>query len=476
MLCGGMVVNMKFIIKILIICLLFMPVQSAFAASLQENNTQTNTERLLDGEAYLDDLLAESGGILDGNTVTVKDISKTFTIRYVNNKAVVNVKEFSQAFNPQSTIEYYKKVQSIMDPGGSTLINCSSGPRLARASQVQIYTATYGQEGQNIRNIQEALKKADCWVNTDGTPSDVGITGYFGDITKASMIKFQKEQMGLEDSDIYYDDGTYCGCGPKTAAALTQVLAETWVDKYGGVFQNTDFDLNPEVIQMLSYYDDLYIQSGYAYEIGILEGWGYKALKDFCKQECKKLREANKINTKEKSYAWDVVCTIGAFMPYAGFIFDFAGNASTVYAASLSDAAICTVESPNNYAKISEAMIRNLKFKHTVYELYDEATGEVRYVGRTRQALILRQRQHWYTDIKKKGLSIRVASYEGKLLENLDYREARGLEYRLFEKYEKFYGGYNCSRFLNKIKPLNISKSKAIEYLEAATKFLKKAL
>jgi hypothetical protein len=161
-------------------------------------------------------------------------------------------------------------------------------------------------------------------------------------------------------------------------------------------------------------------------------------------------------------------------MPYAGLLFDIAGNSESAYAVSIGEDALCKVENPANYARISNAMIRNLAFKHTIYEMYDEATGEVKYVGRTRQNIFIRQKQHWYTDPRKNNLAIRKATLEGTLLENLDYKEARGLEYKVFEKYERLYGGYNNAKFLNKIKPLNISKAKSAEYIEAAIKFLNK--
>ena len=161
-----------------------------------------------------------------------------------------------------------------------------------------------------------------------------------------------------------------------------------------GLFLDSDFDLNSEVIQMISYYDDVYFQTKYAYDLGILQKWGYDALRDLCQVEANKLRLANRIDTTNKSIAWDVVCAIGGVMPYAGLLFDIMGNANTAYAVSLGEDALCRVENATNYSRITNAMVRNLESKYTIYEMYDSATGEVKYIGRTRQNIYTRQKQH----------------------------------------------------------------------------------
>jgi hypothetical protein len=88
----------------------------------------------------------------------------------------------------------------------------------------------------------------------------------------------------------------------------------------------------------------------------------------------------------------------------------------------------CTMSSNSKYA-----------FKYVVYELYDASSDAVKYVGRTRQSLNIRQKQHWKADSLKNGLDIRVASYEGKYLEDLTYAQARGFEHLAYEFDNKTY-------------------------------------
>lgn len=230
-----------------------------------------------------------------------------------------------------------------------------------------------------------------------------------------------------------------------------------------GLFRVTDFDLNPEVQQMISYYDDMYLYAHVAFEIGIIDEFEHKALKLACEQNADELRRTNKLDVENDSFALNVIMTLGGFTS-AGLVFDVL-TPTPAYAAQADLTGMEKVSKPANFGKITAALTKH-DFKYTVYELYDDEG--VKYVGRTRQDIEVRKKQHWYTDSNKEGLKIRPAELNGKTLERLSYSEARGLEQLVFESH----GGFDNKDLLNKVRPLNIKK--ASEYLNDAWTFLKK--
>lgn len=99
-------------------------------------------------------------------------------------------------------------------------------------------------------------------------------------------------------------------------------------------------------------------------------------------------------------------------------------------------------------------------------------TGQVKYVGRTRQTLRARQLQHWRADKLKNGLQIRAAKLEGKILTGLSYGQSRGLEHYVYKNYVD-----DGVKLLNKIKPLNLKSTGARvlrvqQYMDDALRFL----
>jgi hypothetical protein len=98
---------------------------------------------------------------------------------------------------------------------------------------------------------------------------------------------------------------------------------------------------------------------------------------------------------------------------------------------------------------------------------------KVKYVGRTRQDLKVREKQHQRSDIDKKNLHIKEASLNGKPLIGLNYSESRGLEQMVYENHKN-----NGNKLLNKIRPLDIDNPKKAgkvkKYLEAGLKFIGK--
>ena len=239
-----------------------------------------------------------------------------------------------------------------------------------------------------------------------------------------------------------------------------------------GLFKESDFDLEPEVQQMISYYDDMYFYSDTAYEMGVITHGEDLALKTLCREKVDELRANNALDLEDKHYIFETVLFIGGFLPYVGNVCDVLSmildDTMIVQAATLDVSAVTKIND-NQDIIIQKVASKNL-FKHTVYELYDKS-GNVKYVGRTRQQLEVRKRQHWNSDSEKYGLNIRVAELDGKFLENLNYAQARGLEHEVFEKY----GGVaaiKSGKLLNKIRPLNLKKKTASEFIEKALRFL----
>lgn len=240
------------------------------------------------------------------------------------------------------------------------------------------------------------------------------------------------------------------------------------------LFHTSDFNLKPEVQQMISYYDDMYLYANVAYINNIIKDYEFKALSSLTKEKVSSLRYSNSFEEIDDS-TYQMICALGSFIPIVGVLFDVLSDTRPVYAADLSSVAIEKISSMDNFATITNAIARNSMYnlKYTVYELYDDA-GNVKYVGRTRQSIEARQKQHWKADSLKNGLDIRPAEFEGKTLTGLSHSEARGLEHLVFESH----GGFNNKNLLNKIKPLDIDNpkvaKKAIGYIEDALNFIKK--
>ena len=86
-----------------------------------------------------------------------------------------------------------------------------------------------------------------------------------------------------------YDNGNYC---PHRDGTLYDL----------GLFKESDFDLEPEVQQMISYYDDMYFYSDTAYEMGIITHGEDLALKTVCREKVDELRANNALDLEDKHY------------------------------------------------------------------------------------------------------------------------------------------------------------------------------
>ncbi|WP_162178048.1 hypothetical protein, partial [Ruminiclostridium cellobioparum] len=237
------------------------------------------------------------------------------------------------------------------------------------------------------------------------------------------------------------------------------------------LFLASDTNLKPEVQQMISYYDDMYFYAHVAYDSNIIDEYEFKALKSFCKEKVEKLRKDNSFK-KADNLTYQIICSIGSVIPYAGIIFDVLGDTQPVYAADLSSEATKKISANMSAINSTIKSSKRFDYRYTVYELYDD--DGVKYVGRTRQSIEARQKQHWKADSNKNGLRIRAAEFEGKTLKGLSHSEARGLEHLVFESH----GGFNNKNLLNKIKPLDINNPKVTKkvtnYIDDAWNFIKK--
>lgn len=88
-----------------------------------------------------------------------------------------------------------------------------------KTSDDEIKTSAFGERSNNIKKIQEVLMRMNYWT---GSSSDKA-TGYFGDVTKESLVNFQIGYMKLQKKDLYNKRGEYVGCGPKTAQSLNRL-------------------------------------------------------------------------------------------------------------------------------------------------------------------------------------------------------------------------------------------------------------
>lgn len=79
-----------------------------------------------------------------------------------------------------------------------------------------IKTAGYGETSENVKKIQQILIRMNYWTGKSGDKA----TGYFGEVTKESLINYQTGYMKLGKGELYDKKGNYVGCGPSTARSL----------------------------------------------------------------------------------------------------------------------------------------------------------------------------------------------------------------------------------------------------------------
>jgi len=185
-------------------------------------------------EAYLEDLAIEAGGTyerIDSNKALVKikytfnigdaekteEVGRVFSGKVINDKIIVSLIEFKDAFagifpveNSSQALSYQDSVNTLgytlpIYPKGTTLED--SGKRYQfyetyyKDDDAKYRNTAAGISGlsSNIQRIQLLLKQLKCWVNPNGEVSYCTATGYFGDTTRASIKKFQREFMYIKE-------------------------------------------------------------------------------------------------------------------------------------------------------------------------------------------------------------------------------------------------------------------------------------
>ena len=288
------------------------------------------------------------------------------------------------------------------------------------------------------------------WVNTENDEPipEERFEAEYGN-RSANLLK---NSDSLGENQVYF--ASYASYNPNAGAGNDTL------------FKESDFNLNPEVQQAISYYDDMYLHAKVAFEQGLIDEMQFKALTARCKNEVAQLRISNTLPKGKTNILEGVVFTLVGFIPIAGEVL----TPMDAYAMDADTTAMEIISKWMPY--LDQVIATSTKYagiKYTVYELYDEATGEVKYVGRTMQSLRARQLQHWAADKAKKGLDIRAVKIGENKLIGLTYQEVRGLEHMVYKHYTEELG----FKLLNKIRPLNETRGVARLYINAALRFLR---
>ncbi|MFC6549102.1 RHS repeat-associated core domain-containing protein [Cohnella cellulosilytica] len=233
------------------------------------------------------------------------------------------------------------------------------------------------------------------------------------------------------------------------------------------LFKDSDFDLKQEVQQMIAYYDDANVYSYEALRLNVIDFAEYDQYQLKLRSELAELRKTNSLGGGSSFTEFLIADILIGEILTNGVL----GSPDVAYAASLDMTAGDKIS--KSHVRITGAITANKKYNYSVYEMVDDE-GKVRYVGRTRQDINKREKQHQRSDPNKKNLRIKYASTEdGRALKGLMYEQARGLEQMIYEQHIK-----NGNKLLNKIRPLDIGNPKRADkvkkYLEAARKFIGK--
>ena len=334
--------------------------------------------------------------------------------------------------------------------------------KLSKVSEIKnSYTTKVGDKNRTVENIQQKLYDL-------GYTSQL-VTGYYGDITFNNVAYFQIVN-GLTVTG-WVDSTTYNKLFSSSAIELED---ESEGIEVKSLLEVNDIDtLKPDVIEQIQYFDELYLYSVVAEEQQIINSFEATYMKEFCEANVLQLRTQNKTMNLSGSSLEDFLIEVVFVEIVLGF-FDLDLLVSYSYAATLDEVIISKLTSNANVKIIEKYIAQNLKCKYTVYELYDE-NDVVKYVGRTRQSLDARLKQHHYVDSAKMDLRIRVATFEDVKTADLTYSQARGLEQLVFQKHID-----DGAELLNKIKPMNVDEiaksSKLQKYLDDALEFIKKAV
>jgi len=95
-------------------------------------------------------------------------------------------------------------------------MSLNSTKKQETAEKAEIIPAAYGETSENVKKIQQVLMSMNYWTGRSGDKA----SGYFGDVTRESLINFQTGYMKLGKQELYDKKGKYVGCEPGTAKSL----------------------------------------------------------------------------------------------------------------------------------------------------------------------------------------------------------------------------------------------------------------
>ncbi len=101
----------------------------------------------------------------------------------------------------------------------ATKLNEQKTTKKASIQNDEITTAKFGETSDNVKKIQQALIQLNYWTGKSGDKA----SGYFGEVTKQSLMYFQTGYMKLNPKSLYDKNGSYVGCGLSTARSLNSV-------------------------------------------------------------------------------------------------------------------------------------------------------------------------------------------------------------------------------------------------------------
>jgi hypothetical protein len=154
---------------------------------------------LAEDDAYLSDLISESGATRSGNSLSlvVEGVSRTwnnFGVRWVNGREVISITDFTNVLVPASVINSRFIAMNNLNNGGAIMV---AGIEVGDISALRL-EGTNVYQNKGVKKAQKALKDTNCWIDANGNPSSADITGHFGSTTRASLIKYQQDVMQLD--------------------------------------------------------------------------------------------------------------------------------------------------------------------------------------------------------------------------------------------------------------------------------------
>lgn len=198
----------------------FAPMRGRHMAAVTKTIKWDSGSPLAANEEYLEDIAAETKSkIENGNSLTY--LGKTFNCnrdnsRSINGRIAVDMTKFAEFITSSS--EVADRINKLSLIGNSNISGTS----------ISIEPAAYGEYSENIRELQDALITLGYWTNPD-----LEATGYFGEVTKESLINYEREYLLMTDDEISFYNGSFVN--QSNTPSKTNVSNTTSNDSFLGV-------------------------------------------------------------------------------------------------------------------------------------------------------------------------------------------------------------------------------------------------